>query len=162
MVLRNTGHVDALWEARMFPPESRMRGLTFLLAAAALAVLAVLALRYDTNSQYSSIRSTWRIFGWICNAKWYELPDTEYAEDYSHAGFAQIEIGMSGQEVLDILGQPLTRWQPYGRKKTRFKDKAHFVGLQYSHSPTSTHYMLRQIYLDRGVVAEKIGYYYGD
>ena len=67
---------------------------------------------------------------------------------------------MTEKEVLEILGEPLTRWTPY--RHANFPDKAHYVGLQYSESPSSTHYRLRQVYLDNGVVAEVIGYFYVD
>lgn len=67
---------------------------------------------------------------------------------------------MTEKQVLDILGEPVTRWRPY--QYTNFQDKKHFVGLQYSESPTSTHYNLRQVYLDSGKVAEIISYFYID
>lgn len=86
--------------------------------------------------------------------------DTEYADGYSHSGFNRISIGMTEREVLSILGEPLQRWQPY--KRTRFKEKANYVGLEYSRSPTSKNFRLREVYMDRGVVAEKIGYFYLD
>lgn len=86
--------------------------------------------------------------------------ETEYAEGYSHAGFNKIRIGMSEQEVLDILGEPLTRWAPY--RPPRFPDKAQIVGLEYSRSPSSKSYRLRQVNIDKGVVAEIRGYFYVD
>ena len=89
--------------------------------------------------------------------------DTEYAPGYSHAGFNKIRIGLTEQEVLDILGEPLSRWSPYSyRGKTRWPEKAHFVALAYSRSPSSKSYRLRQVILDNGVVAEIRGYFYGD
>lgn len=88
--------------------------------------------------------------------------DTEYAEGYSHVGFSHIEAGMSEQQVLEILGEPLIRWRPYGFRNTPFKEKAHYVGLTYSRSPSSTNYRLREVLLDRGVVAELRGYFYAD
>jgi len=86
--------------------------------------------------------------------------DTEYSENYSHEGFSQIEIGMTEEEVIYTLGEPLTRWKPY--KYTNFREKQHFVGLQYSESPSDTHYRIRQIYLDNGIVQEVIGRFYID
>jgi len=88
------------------------------------------------------------------------LPDTKYSSGYTDKKFESISIGMTERQVLDILGEPLTRWRPY--QNTNFKDKKHFVGLQYSESPSSTHYRLRQIYLDSGIVAEKKNYFYID
>lgn len=82
--------------------------------------------------------------------------DTRYAAGYHHQKFRAIKIGMTEQQVIEILGEPLSRWQPYGG------EKGHFVGLQYSESPSSTHYRLRQVYLDHGMVAEVISYFYLD
>lgn len=88
------------------------------------------------------------------------IEDTEYAQDYTDKGFNQIEIGMTEEEVIHILGEPLTRWKPY--LHTKFIDRKHYISLQYSDSPSDTHYRLRQVYLDNGIVAKKIGYFYID
>ncbi len=87
-------------------------------------------------------------------------PDTKYSSGYSDKKFTSIQIGMTEQQVLEILGEPLTRWLPY--QSTKFQDKKHLVGLQYSTSPSSTHYKLRQIFLNNGKVAEIISYFYID
>ncbi|MBK8874391.1 MAG: hypothetical protein IPN13_10900 [Bacteroidetes bacterium] len=87
-------------------------------------------------------------------------PDTKCSAGYTEEKFESISIGMSEKQVLDILGEPLTRWRPY--RYTKFQDKEHFVGLQYSESPGSGHYNLRQINLDNGKVAEIISYFYID
>lgn len=86
--------------------------------------------------------------------------DTKYADGYTNKAFLSVEHGMSEKEVLEILGEPLMRFTPYQHSK--FRDRAHFVALQYSESPSSTHYRLRQVYLNNGVVAEVIGYFYVD
>ena len=86
--------------------------------------------------------------------------DTRYAYGYSNKRFNEIKIGMTEKEVLDILGEPLTKWSPY--QNTRFYSKAKFVGFQYSMSPTDTHYRLRQVNFNEGLVEEKIRYFYVD
>lgn len=86
--------------------------------------------------------------------------DSKYSVGYSHNKFGQIKIGMTEKQVIEIIGEPLVRWQPY--LYTNYRDKSHFVGLQYSESPSSTNYRLRQVYVDRGKVAEIISYYYLD
>ena len=88
------------------------------------------------------------------------VSDTKYSRGYSHIKFGQIKIGMTEKQVIEIIGEPLVRWQPY--LNTNYKEKRHFVGLQYSESPSSTNYRLRQVYLDKGRVAEIISYYYLD
>ena len=65
--------------------------------------------------------------------------------------------GMTEKQVIEIIGEPLIRWQPYSYKK-----KSHYVGLQYSESPSSSNYRLRQVYLEKGKVVEIISYYYID
>ena len=86
--------------------------------------------------------------------------DTKYSLGYSHSKFGQIKIGMTEKQVIEIIGEPLIRWQPY--LYTSFSEKSHFAGLQYSESPSSTNYRLRQVYLDKGKVAKIISYYYLD
>lgn len=78
--------------------------------------------------------------------------DTVFSENYSDKGFLEVEKGMTEAEVLNILGEPLTRWIP----------KDNHLGLQYSESEESTHYRLRQIHLTKGKVIDVIAYYYID
>ena len=78
--------------------------------------------------------------------------DTRYANGYSHIKFLKIRVGMTEKEVIDILGQPLSRWQP--------DDNCN--ALQYSESSTSTHYRMRKVILAKGKVEDIEGYYYVD
>lgn len=94
------------------------------------------------------------IFGLITES------DTRYTESYSHDKFSSIKIGMTEKQVIEIIGEPIVRWKPYLYSK--YTEKIHFVGLQYSESPSDTNYRLRQIYLDNGKVAEIISYFYLD
>lgn len=88
--------------------------------------------------------------------------DTQYADGYSHEGFSRIKVGMKEQEVLDILGEPLARWRPYDHPNTPFPERKHFVGLEYSRSPSTRNYRLREVFLDNGVVADMVGFFYHD
>lgn len=47
--------------------------------------------------------------------------DTKYSDGYSDSGFNQVKVGMSKQEVIEILGEPLAIWSPY--KYSNYKDK---------------------------------------
>jgi len=78
--------------------------------------------------------------------------DTVFADEYTDKGFLKINKGMTEKEVLEILGEPIVRWEP----------RDEIVGFQYSESPSSTHYRLRQVYLKDKIVVERIGYYYID
>ncbi|GAA4969358.1 hypothetical protein [Algibacter aquimarinus] len=83
------------------------------------------------------------------------VTDTKYANNYSHANFNKIKIGMSDTQVKEILGEPLIYWKPK-------KDVAHLQVLVYSESPKDTHYRIRQIYLDNSIVKKVKGYFYVD
>lgn len=87
--------------------------------------------------------------------------DTKYSTEYSHKKFNAIRIGMTDEEVVDILGQPLITWLPY-RNNRLFPEKKNYVGFQYSESPSSTHYRLRQINFSKGRVVEIKSYFYVD
>ena len=78
--------------------------------------------------------------------------DTKYSENYSNSKFLKIKTGMTKNEVINILGNPLVEWKP----------KENIDALQYSESPKSTHYRLRQVYLINDIVSERISYYYVD
>lgn len=84
----------------------------------------------------------------------YLLPkhDTVFSENYTDEGFLKIKKGITEEEVIKILGEPLVRWIP----------EDNYLGLQYSLSKESTNYHLRQVYLSQGKVKEIIGYYYID
>lgn len=86
--------------------------------------------------------------------------DTKYAPGYSHHNFLKIKPGMTEQQVLDIMGESLNKWKPY--KNPNNSNTSYFIVLQYSESPSSTHYRLRQVYLNNGVVSEIKGYFYLD
>ena len=86
--------------------------------------------------------------------------DTKYSETYSHKKFRKIEIGMTEEQVIELIGKPLNTWKPYNT--TIHIKKRHFIGFQYSESPSSANYRLRSVYFDNRVVAEKIDYYYID
>jgi hypothetical protein len=89
--------------------------------------------------------------GLICEIIW-PGDDTKYAQGYSHEKFLSIKIGMTEKEVINILGEPLMRWEP----------EKQLLGLQYSDTPSSWNYHLRQVYLKDGFVKEVIGYFYID
>ena len=71
-----------------------------------------------------------------------------------------VTVGMSERQVVTLLGEPLTKWKPY--EHSMFPEKSHYVCYQYSESPSSTNYRLRQIHFSNGKVAEIISYYYLD
>lgn len=86
--------------------------------------------------------------------------DTRYAEKYTDYRFSQIKIGMTERQVIAIIGKPLSR-SDFFKLSKRPEDK-YIVRLQYSESPSSTHYRLRQIYLYKDKVSEIISYFYLD
>jgi outer membrane protein assembly factor BamE (lipoprotein component of BamABCDE complex) len=44
------------------------------------------------------------------------IPYTKYSQGYADEKFASIKIGKTEKRVLEILGEPLTRWRPYQTK----------------------------------------------
>jgi hypothetical protein len=84
-------------------------------------------------------------------------PSTVYAKDYSHEKFLSIKPGMTEQEVIQILGTPLDRFNPY----PSFKDSMFTVGLRYAKgSDENAHYRLRIVYLRKGIVTKKRSQFY--
>jgi hypothetical protein len=85
-------------------------------------------------------------------------PDTKYSNGYSHKGFNEVYIGMTENEVLDILGEPIVRWFPFDKRGP--EEKKNWVSFQYSESPGDTHYRLRQVlFNEKGIVTSKTGYF---
>ena len=77
--------------------------------------------------------------------------DTVFSENYTDKGFLEIKKGMTEEEVIEIMGEPLAR-----------SIEENFIGFQYSKSERSTHYRFRNIILTKGIVTDVIGYYYVD
>ena len=71
------------------------------------------------------------------------ITDTEYSQEYTHSKFSKIITGMTSKKVLDILGEPLARWIPHDKESRSENNK--YINYQYSQSPGSTHYRLRQV-----------------
>lgn len=88
------------------------------------------------------------------------ISDTKYSSGYSHEKFQRISLGMSEADVIGILGEPLKKWTPY--LYTNFPLKKNYVGFEYSTSPSSGSYRLRQINFNQGKVVEVIYYFYVD
>lgn len=86
--------------------------------------------------------------------------DTRYSAKYTDYRFSQIKIGMTERQVIAIIGKPLSR-SDFFKLSNRLEDR-YIVRLQYSESPSSTHYRLRQIYLYKDKVSKIISYFYFD
>jgi outer membrane protein assembly factor BamE (lipoprotein component of BamABCDE complex) len=75
--------------------------------------------------------------------------DTIYASGYTDAGFMKIEVGMTRDQVYQILGKPLSVWT---------NDTT--VGERWSRSPGDTHFRCRVLqFLDEKVVDKHSEYY---
>lgn len=81
------------------------------------------------------------------------LDDTEYAPDFDEARFATLARGMSEDEVLAAVGQPLEASTARdGRRNAR-----------YTRSPSDSNYEVRAVVYDpSGVVSEIVSSYYVD
>lgn len=78
--------------------------------------------------------------------------DTKYSENYTGRKFLKVKKGMTKQEVINILGDPLAEWE----------SEENIERLEYSESPKDTHYRIRQVYLKNNIVTERISYFYVD
>lgn len=78
--------------------------------------------------------------------------DTEYAPGYSDDAFSAVHAGMSGQRVLELLGEPLQRVSSEGHAET----------WRYSRSPSDSHYGVRAIRLVEGHVVAVFHEFYVD
>ncbi len=85
--------------------------------------------------------------------------DTRYAYSFSHKKFRQVKVGMTEKQVLDLLGEPLTRFCYIGQEKCDAKSffNGRYNGLKYSDSPNSENYHSRIVYVDKGIVVEVKG-----
>ncbi len=87
--------------------------------------------------------------------------DTRYSDKFTHYNFTKIKLGMTEQQVLALLGQPLSKFAYHWVDNKTF-NSGRFIGLKYSDSPTSDNYRLRIIHLDKGVVVRVMGEFYFD
>jgi SmpA / OmlA family len=89
--------------------------------------------------------------GWFFSLSGEEA--TYYSESYSDRGFRQVRIGMSEEDVLAILGEPLSRYSPPDETQTSW---------QYSGRRVDASYRERVIIFERGRVTRRISEYYVD
>jgi hypothetical protein len=88
------------------------------------------------------------ITGEICGIFFHT--DTKYSMNYSHHKFVQVKIGMTENEVINILGEPIKRWNPYLGDDYNIKNN--YIAFEYSISPSDTHYRLRSVHFFKGKV----------
>lgn len=78
--------------------------------------------------------------------------DTRYAEGYSASRFKRVKVGMTSQQVLYLLGEPLGKYPVEGGLE----------GWRYSESPSDSDYRVRVILFSSGRVVKIIAEYYVD
>ena len=84
------------------------------------------------------------------------IEDTEYAKGYTNENYRRIVIGMSKQDVLKNLGEPLVYW-------TAMDDsERNRIRMSYTRSPGSTDYRRRVIVLENDRVVEIQSEYWVD
>ena len=85
-------------------------------------------------------------------ASWTLGEHTEYSAGYSDEGFRRIEPGMSSEEVIRLIGEPLSRGQLQdGREAWR-----------YAWSPTDSSYRVRAMVMEAGKVVSVSHEFYVD
>jgi hypothetical protein len=82
------------------------------------------------------------------------VDDTEYSSGYSDRGFREVRVGLTEQQVLELVGKPLEVHPSYpGFPET---------GWQYSRSPGSHSFHLRSVYFRDGLVSKIVDRNYAD
>ena len=78
--------------------------------------------------------------------------DTVYAQGYTEQGFCHVNVGMSEQQVYDLVGAPLDTWTNMDSS----------VSMRWSKSPGDTNFRCRVLEFVNGIVKEKHAEYYVD
>ncbi|MDA3875425.1 MAG: hypothetical protein PF795_15870 [Kiritimatiellae bacterium] len=78
--------------------------------------------------------------------------DTEYAEGYTGMRWRKLRVGMTDEQVISIIGEPLNTWT----------NKNSTVGMSWSQSPGDTHYRSRVLTFADGSVIRKHMEFYVD
>ena len=153
-------------------------GLLLLIPLLGIAALFSITAR-KLNAHKSALvnwiaQSTLRVWGVLCVASWLCLwaiysynNRTSYAPGYTEQHFRQVTLGMSQKQVHALLGDPLFKWAPY-KNNLFYSEKQRYTGYSYSepysYTPglkqedTADEWEIREIYFDRGRVAEIISY----
>ena len=129
--------------------------------ASAVVVLTALFFGYEVPDRIKIDGASVELIGLMT------LMNTQYSDDYSHAGFRQIRRGNTEQDVLDILGEPLKRIGPYADHPcgtTECPPEGSYLSLVYSMPPNlrNTNYRARYVTLNSGVVVEIHGRFSAD
>jgi hypothetical protein len=82
------------------------------------------------------------------------LDTTVYARSYSDAAFRQVSVGMTTEQVLKFLGEPLDTYTMGHRPDV--------TGMRWSKTPCDGSYEVRVILFDKGKVIKRISEYYVD
>jgi len=138
-----------------------MKSRVVWILASAIAVFTALFFGYEVPDRTRIDGLSTELMGLLV------FMNTQYADDYSHAGFRRIKVGKSEQEVLDILGEPLSRIGPYSKHPcgtTQCPGEGRYLSLVYSMPPNlrNTNYRARHVTLNNGVVVEIYGRFSAD
>jgi hypothetical protein len=82
-----------------------------------------------------------------------DFEDTRYASGYSDRAFRAVRVGMSTQEVLGLLGEPLERSR---------SERSGLDTWRYSVSPSDASYRVRVIQFLNGLASGKVHELYVD
>ncbi|HMO41600.1 MAG TPA: hypothetical protein PKE17_19465 [Saprospiraceae bacterium] len=94
--------------------------------------------------------------------------DTQFATQYSDQKFRAITAGMTTNELIEILGNPLVIWTrdkvftKEGTRDEHIRDQDITYIWKYSISPSDTHYHMRTISVKNGIVVGKHSEFYVD
>ncbi|AGC48568.1 hypothetical protein MYSTI_07296 [Myxococcus stipitatus DSM 14675] len=87
---------------------------------------------------------------------------TEYAPGYTEAGFQRVTLGMTFDEVRELLGPPLGDYDVSQRINSPHSKEVYTRSWKYSRTPNSTSYHVREIFFHEGRVMNIDQSYYID
>jgi len=79
---------------------------------------------------------------------------SEWAPGYSALGFWRVRRGMTPDEVLALVGEPLERYE--------VRDERGLTGWRWTRNPLSTHHKVRVVLFRNDRVVEKLSLFYLD
>ncbi len=83
--------------------------------------------------------------------------DTVFASRFRDGAFLGVTLGMSADQVLAVLGEPLERYRPEAGVQPSWDE-----GMRWSRSASDSHYAIRAVTFSDGVVVDRHSGFYVD
>ncbi|WXH30490.1 hypothetical protein WA016_04460 [Myxococcus stipitatus] len=102
-----------------------------------------------------------------CSSDWFlsllaHDEDTYYAAGYTEEAFHQVNLGMTFDEVRELLGPPLDEYDVSNRRNSPHSKEVYTTAWQYSDTRADRSYYVRMIYFHEGRVSNILAEFYVD